>query len=80
MGLDIGLNKAGLKVVVGQDFEPACVDTMRVNGHNVIGGDIRELHPQALLDQTGLHIGEPFFDLRRSSLSAFLHCRKAVGY
>ena len=41
MGLDIGLNKAGLRVVVGQDFDPACVETMRANGHNVIGGDIR---------------------------------------
>lgn len=29
MGLDIGLSKAGLHVVIGQDFEPACVETMK---------------------------------------------------
>ena len=78
MGLDIGLNKAGLNVVVGQDFEPACVETMRVNGHNVIGGDIREINPQTLLDQAGLNIGEPF-DLRRPSLSAVFNRGKATG-
>lgn len=35
MGLDIGLEKADLNVVVGQDFDFACVATMRENGHNV---------------------------------------------
>ena len=29
MGLDIGLAKAGLNIVIGQDFDPACVATMR---------------------------------------------------
>ena len=43
MGLDIGLQQAGLNVVIGQDFEPACVETMRANGHKVLGGDIREI-------------------------------------
>ena len=43
MGLDIGLTKAGLNVVIGQDFDPACVATMRVNGHKVLEGDIREI-------------------------------------
>ena len=32
MGLDIGLSKAGLNVVIGQDFEPSCVKTMQENG------------------------------------------------
>ena len=35
MGLDIGLSRAGLNVVIGQDFDEACVETMRANGHNV---------------------------------------------
>ena len=35
MGLDIGLEKAGLHIAVGQDFEPTCVETMRANGHKV---------------------------------------------
>ena len=33
MGLDIGLEKAGLNVKIGQDFELACVETMKANGH-----------------------------------------------
>ena len=60
MGLDIGLEKAGLNVVIGQDFEPSCVETMRANGHNVLGGDIREINPETLLKLTGLHVGEPY--------------------
>ena len=59
MGLDIGLGQAGLNVVIGQDFEPTCVETMRANGHKVLGGDIREIQPQKILDLTGLSIGEP---------------------
>ena len=60
MGLDIGLGKAGLNIVIGQDFEPSCVETMEANGHRVLGGDIREIKPETLLALTGLQIGEPF--------------------
>lgn len=59
MGLDIGLGKAGLNVVIGQDFEPSCVETMKANGHNVLGGDIREIKPETLLELSRLHVGEP---------------------
>lgn len=79
MGLDIGLNKAGLKVAVGQDFEPTCVETMRANGHNVIGGDIRDIHPQALLDRTGLHIGEPFLICGGPPCQPFSTAGKRLG-
>lgn len=33
---------------------------MKANGHKVLGGDIREIQPQQLLDMTGLAVGEPF--------------------
>ena len=79
MGLDIGLNKAGLRVVVGQDFDPACVETMRANGHNVIGGDIREIQPQALLGQTGLNIGEPFLICGGPPCQPFSTAGKRLG-
>ena len=46
MGLDIGLEKAGLNIAIGQDFESSCVDTMKANGHKAIGGDIREIKSQ----------------------------------
>ena len=60
MGLDIGLEKAGLHVAVGQDVDLSCVATMQANGHNVLAGDIRSIDPQVLLDLAGLKRGEPF--------------------
>jgi DNA (cytosine-5)-methyltransferase 1 len=43
MGLDIGLMEAGLSVVVSQDFDKWCVETIRRNGHVGVEGDIRKL-------------------------------------
>ena len=60
MGLDIGLAKAGLNIAIGQDFDAACVATMRANGHKVLSGDIRDIDPADLLEQVGLAPGEPF--------------------
>lgn len=77
MGLDIGLGKAGLNVVIGQDFDAACVKTMKANGHKVLGGDIREIQPQQLLDMTGL-AGRTIFDLWGTAMPAFFNCRKKI--
>lgn len=60
MGLDIGLTKAGLNVVIGQDFDKACVETMQANGHKALVGDIRNIPAEELLQITGLTRGEPF--------------------
>lgn len=79
MGLDIGLGLAGLNVVIGQDFEPACVETMKANGHDVIGGDIREIKPQSLLDRTGLNIGEPFMICGGPPCQPFSTAGKRLG-
>ena len=79
MGLDIGLQEAGLNVAIGQDFEPACVKTMRANGHNVLGGDIREIHPQTLLDMTGLNVGEPFMICGGPPCQPFSTAGKRLG-
>ena len=65
MGLDIGLGKAGLNVVIGQDFDAACVKTMKANGHKVLGGDIRES-------------GRTIFDLWGTAMPAFFNCRKKI--
>jgi len=43
MGLDLGLNEAGLRVAVSQDIDKWCVETMRRNDHLAIEGDIRQL-------------------------------------
>jgi DNA (cytosine-5)-methyltransferase 1 len=46
MGLDLGLNQAGLRVALSQDIDRWCVETMRRNQHLAIEGDIRELVAQ----------------------------------
>jgi len=60
MGLDIGLEQAGLRVKAGQDYDSACIATMLANHHRVVSGDIRAIQPQDMLDAAGLAIGEAF--------------------
>lgn len=79
MGLDIGLQEAGLNVAIGQDFEPACVKTMKANGHNVLGGDIREIEPETLLEMTGLKVGEPFMICGGPPCQPFSTAGKRLG-
>lgn len=43
MGLDLGLMQAGLNVVVSQDTDKWCAETVRANGHKIVEGDIRQL-------------------------------------
>lgn len=43
MGLDLGLNQAGLRVAVSQDIDPWCIETIRRNQHIAVEGDIEEL-------------------------------------
>lgn len=79
MGLDIGLAKAGLNIVIGQDFDPSCVATMRANGHKVLGGDIREIDPADLLDQVGMAQGEPFIICGGPPCQPFSTAGKRLG-
>ena len=79
MGLDIGLEKAGLNVVIGQDFDESCVKTMQANGHNVLGGDIREIDPCKLLKLTGLSVGEPFLICGGPPCQPFSTAGKRLG-
>ena len=79
MGLDLGLEKAGLHIRIGQDFEPSCVQTMRVNGRNALGGDIREIQPDTLLDMTNLSVGEPFMICGGPPCQPFSTAGKRLG-
>lgn len=79
MGLDIGLEKAGLNVVIGQDFEQSCIDTMKANGHNVIAGDIRDIDPKTMLKNSGLKVGEPFMICGGPPCQPFSTAGKRLG-
>ncbi len=65
MGLDLGLEAAGMTITVSQDFDPSCCKTMEANDKNYIPGDIRELIAQDsecrfLFRKSGLLPGEAF--------------------
>lgn len=79
MGLDIGLTQAGLNVVVGQDFDTSCVETMRANQHNVLAGDIRQIQPQEILDMVGMQPGEPFLVCGGPPCQPFSTAGKRLG-
>lgn len=79
MGLDIGLKMAGLSIVIGQDFDTACVATMQANGHKVLGGDIRTIDPADLLKKTGLRQGEPFLICGGPPCQPFSTAGKRLG-
>ena len=79
MGLDIGLIQSGLNVVIGQDYDAACVATMKANNHNVIGGDIREIQAQSLLDMTNLRQGQPFLICGGPPCQPFSTAGKRLG-
>lgn len=79
MGLDLGLIKSGLSVVIGQDYDKACVATMRANNHPVIAGDIRAVEAQSLLDMTGLKQGQPFLICGGPPCQPFSTAGKRLG-
>lgn len=79
MGLDLGLMKSGLNVVIGQDFDSACVKTMKLNGHKAIAGDIREIQAADLLDATNLHRGETFLVCGGPPCQPFSTAGKRLG-
>lgn len=65
MGLDLGLESAGLDVRVCQDIDPWCIKTMKANNRHHIPGDIRKLIQEDptcsfLLKEAGLAPGEVF--------------------
>jgi DNA (cytosine-5)-methyltransferase 1 len=60
MGLDIGLQMAGLNIKIGQEYDTHCVETIKSNGYHVISGDIRKVKPEQLLEAAGLLRAEPF--------------------
>jgi DNA (cytosine-5)-methyltransferase 1 len=79
MGLDIGLKSAGLNVKIGQDFDAACVETMRANRHKAMEGDIRNIAPQDVLSTIGLSVAEPFLICGGPPCQSFSTAGKRLG-
>lgn len=79
MGLDIGLMNAGIDIVIGQDFDKPCVDTMIINGHKAIPGDIRKISPETMLSLSGMKKGEPFIVCGGPPCQPFSTAGKRLG-
>lgn len=62
MGLDIGLEKAGFKVVFANDVDETMVNTIKQNFRELstFCKDVRDLTADEILSVTGLKKGEPF--------------------
>jgi len=60
LGLDLGLERAGIDVVVSQDYDPWCVRTIEANGRKVIGGDIRDITGEDLCERAGVRKEDVF--------------------
>lgn len=78
-GLDIGLEQAGIEIVLGQDAEPACVRTMNANRRTCLAGDIRQIQAQDILDVTKMTQGEPFLICGGPPCQPFSTAGKRLG-
>lgn len=84
MGLDIGLEQAGLHTVVAQDIDHWCVETIRRNGHIAVEGDLRELIAedpslQGLRDVCGMRETEIFAVVGGPPCQPFSTAGKRLG-
>ncbi len=60
MGLDLGLEEAGIEVAIAQDYDPSCVKTIQTNGRKVVGGDVRHITGEDLCERAGIDSDEVF--------------------
>lgn len=79
MGLDLGLQKAGLNIRLCQDIDKTCAATIEANSHNVICGDITAIEGQTLLERSNLSRGEVFLVCGGPPCQPFSTAGKRLG-
>lgn len=84
MGLDIGLEQAGLRTVVAQDIDRWCIETIRRNRHVAVEGDLRALLAQDpalgnLMDVCGMRGQEIFAVVGGPPCQPFSTAGKRLG-
>jgi len=59
-GMDLGFQRAGMKIVLETDNDPRCIETLRANGMSktVLPADLFHIDGATLLRKAGLHKGD----------------------
>ena len=79
MGLDLGLEKAGITFALHQDFDRSCYETMLANKKRGLTGDIREIEPETILGLSEMKKGEPFMICGGPPCQPFSTAGKRLG-
>ena len=79
MGFDIGLEKAGLSVVLGQEFDKDCLATAKLNHRKVLPGDIRMISVEDILACAEMEKEEPFLVCGGPPCQPFSTAGKRLG-
>lgn len=84
MGLDLGLQSAGMNIRISQDIDPWCAKTMSENGYPYVLGDIKKLIEEDpsckfLLRPAGLYPGEVFLVAGGPPCQPFSTAGKRLG-
>lgn len=81
LGLDLGLERAGLRPIAANEIDPVACETIRLNRPDLrlYDCDVRQLTPQLLMDELSLKPGELFLLCGGPPCQAFSTAGKRLG-